>query len=464
MTSALLEISYTLITVGLLYYFLKKSLEGRFSFRNTLFWWILFGFIFNFYSFTWLYTVYPLVWMPSGLIQIIGIAVLHVILSTASALCFVVVGFTFSSKVVRVIQKKYKPAVFALSLTCAEILRSLVISSLYRGDNTTINLHFTSGTIGNALSTTPFIEFAYFGGTFALTFILGYLLYIFVIKTNIELYWKHGIAILVLLLFIHFLVPTYGPSHPVRVGVITTNFPIPNDVDPSNYFIQNNTIVEPLVISFAQRLPDIIVFPEDTRYIESLPIKKRERLSDLFPNSLFVDGSTVNINNKSTNVSYFYTTQTQKTIVRGKSLLLPFNEYIPYFFTPIFGLFIPKESLEKYKERHTYTPVYSGKILDFNGTNIGTLICSEILSYKTIQDVRRGDPSLVFFQSHLSVFRNNAWFTMHLYSFTKVAAAQLRRPLISSSNGAPSLIVSPYGKIIDTIPTGFSTSTYTFSK
>lgn len=462
MVASLLEISYTVITVGLLFYFLRYSLEKKFTLRRNIVWWILFGFVFNFYSFSWLYSVYPLIWMPEGVLQLLGIATLHLILSSVVSLCFFSVGYTLTK--MDSIKKLYRPFVFATSLTLAEIFRSLVISLLYYGDNTTIDLHFTSGTIGNALSATPLIEFAYFGGTFALTFVLGYLVYVFTSKTHILQYWKHGVVIIVLLLYVHFFVPTYGAPHPVHVGVITTNFQIPKDTDISSYFILQNKKVDIMTASFVEIRPDIIVYPEDTRYIDYLPTQNKDNLSTLFKSTLFIDGSTVNINNKSANVSYFYNSETKKTIVRGKSLLLPFNEYIPYFFKPIFTLFITKDALEKYTAHHTYTPVYSRKILDFKDIKVGTLICSEILSYKTIQDVRRGDPSLVFFQSHLNVFHDNPWFRMHLYSFTKVAAAQLRRPLISSINGAPSLIISPHGKIIDVIPTGFSTRTYTFFK
>lgn len=130
----------------------------------------------------------------------------------------------------------------------------------------------------------------------------------------------------------------------------------------------------------------------------------------------------------------------------------------------IFSYFITKDGLDTYTKNHTYTPIHSQKTILYNGVRIGTLICSEIASYRTIQELRKENPSIVFFQSRLNVFHNNPWFMVNLYSFTKIAAAQLRRPLISSTNNAPSFIVSPYGKILVTIPTGFSTSTYTFYK
>ena len=46
--------------------------------------------------------------------------------------------------------------------------------------------------------------------------------------------------------------------------------------------------------------------------------------------------------------------------------------------------------------------------------------------------------------------------------FSKNAAAELRRPLISSADGAPSLIVSPHGDIVRIIPTGAGTTSVTY--
>lgn len=421
---------------------------------------MLFGFIFNAYSFAWLYTAYPLIWMPEGPVQLAGIFTLHIILSIVSALGFCSVGWFLHIQS----RQAFKPFIFAISLTIAELIRSLCVSTIFLGDGGKIDFHYTASTLGNALSVTPFIEFAYFGGTFALTFILGYLLYIGSTVTHLKTYWAHVASIVILLLCLHIIVPTYGPPNPVVVGVITTNFKTQPDDQIISSFQQQNKEVHDLTLSFASSSPDIIVYPEDTRYIEYLSNKERDTLSILFPKTLFVDGNTNTYKGKMVNVSLFYFADTKKILARGKSFLLPFNEFIPFFFHPIFSLFIQKEDMDDYIRNHTYTPIYSPKTISFNGIRIGTLLCSEILSYATIQDVHNENPSLVFFQSHLNVFHDNPLAWAMLNSSARVAAAQLRRPLISSINGAPSFIVSPYGILITTIPTGFSTSTYTFSK
>ena len=458
MAETLLIASYSIITASLLYFFLRTSLVSLWSIKKQALWWFFFGFIFNFYSFSWLYTTYPIEWLRPGFVQLFGIFIIHFLLALLSGICFLVVGCSFYRK----ISASYKPLIFSLSLVVAEIFRSLVISLLCYGAGTTVDLHFTAGTLGNALAPTPFIEYSYFGGTFALTFILGYVLYIVTSKKNSIRYWKHGAGICITLILIHYGVPTYGPHEMTTVGVITTNFITTGDEEVNLSFAKKNKQVHTMTLSLASSHPDIIVYPEDTRYLGYLNKKDAEVLSLTFGNTLFIDGDTRTFNGKSVNISLFYVPGNQKVEGRGKNFLLPFSEYVPYLFISIFKFFITQGDLDSYLKNHTYTPVNSHKTIVFNGLRVGTLLCSEILSYRTIQDVRKGEPTLVFFQSRLNVFHDNVWFRAHLYSFTKVAAAELRRPLISSTNGAPSYIISPYGKVLMKIPTGFNTSTYTF--
>ena len=463
MASYLFELSYTFISILLVYFFLSRSLRHRatWTWKHHTRNWILFGFLFNLYGLSWLYTVYPLPWITQNpILQLTGIALLHLILSTATALPYGIVALTFIKKN---IHTQMIPLVFALTLTLAEIARSLSISTLYYGKGTTIALHFTAGTLGNALSTTPFIEFAYLGGTFSLTFVLGYLVYCGISKKHLRDYWKHVGVICLLLIGIHYIVPVSTLPQGTTVGIVTTNFKNIESSKESEYkkiFAQNAQKVHTLTRSLASSSPQIIVYPEDTRYLSSVTSENRKEINSLFKKTLFVDGDLWSSQNGFYNVSLFYTPENQSASGRGKELLLPFNEYLPYSFEKIFKLFVDKEEVDTYVRNHTYTPIHSIKTIKHKDMRIGTLICSEILSFSVIDALRKEKPDVVFFQSHLQVFHENPWFDMHLRSFTKVASAQMRTTLISSTSGASSYIVSPYGKILLTIPAGFGATMY----
>ena len=459
MASAFFEIGNTFVTIALLFLFLKRSFSLPEKTSAHVRHWILFGCVFNFYSFLWLYTAYPLPWMGEGLLQFFGIVTLHCILTIVAGVSFCVVGLP----TMRVVSKKYRatlaPYLFASALTLAEIIRSLLVTLLYQGKGTTVALHFTAGTTGNALSSTPLVEFAYFGGVFSLTFILGLLVYVWAQKESLRRRLYVSVAILVLLAIIHTVIPVARPVEALSLGTIITSFKTVEVGDVTNGYKKQTPTVSHLVASFPTST-SIIVFPEDTRYLSSLTEKEGAQLFHNFPNTLFIDGDVLRTEKGFVNSSLFYYQEKgeRKKAFRGKELLLPFNEYIPTFFMHLFSLFIPSSRLEEYRLHHEYTPVHSGKTFLFGSTRIGTLICSEILSYSVISRLHKEAPSIVFFQSYLNVFHNNPLFVMHLRSFSKVAAAQLRTPFVGVVNGAPSYIISPYGKILKETPVGFGTT------
>ncbi len=458
MSPELLEWLYTVVTVSLLFTFFTISLRKKWTLSKQICWWVLFGTVFNLYSLSWLYSVYPLIWMPQGVTQLFGIALLHIVISIGSGLCFLVVGCCIQ----KYDDRWYKPVLVGFSFVLAEVLRSIVISLLYLGDGTTVDLHFTAGTLGNVLSTTPLIEFAYFGGTFALTFLISYLVYSATTLPR-KRFLVHLVVIFVLFFITHALIPTNAPKKDLKVGIITTDVKTSDGEELKGRINENRLAVTSLLLKEGGG-EDIVVFPEDTRLVSSLNETLERDMSRRFPDTLFVDGDTVVRDNKMINISVFYETRSKDLQGRGKELLLPFNEYIPYSFDPVFRLIVGG-ALEEYEKTHTYTPIYSDKTILFDDTRIGTIICSEMLSFRVLQSLGKENPDILFYQSRLNVFNNNPLFLMHLRSFSKVAAAQLRTPIISSNNDAPSYIINARGTIVGEIPslTAYHTAVITSS-
>ena len=420
MVGIIFIISYSLVAVLLLLFFIRKSLHHETRLKNRIRSWVLCGFLFNLFSFSWLYTAYPLIWLREGPLQLIGIGLLHLIIASISGCCFFVVAYTFDTRISNRIHKHLKPLLFALTLTLAEILRALAISALYYGEGTTLDLNFAASMLGNALSATPFVEYAYYGGAFALTFILGYLVYSCSSLKNIKNYWPHVIAICCLLIYIHYEVKTFGPHQPFRVSVVTTNFPSPkNNQDLTLLFKKQSNIIHQMTLTLSSSSPTIIVYPEGSGYITNLPESSKKELAQYFSKTLFIDSDITLYNNKLANATLFYLTKGEKELRRGKSFLFPFNEYIPYIFVPVFRLFVPKERMASYLAYHTYIPIQSVKTIPFGKDSVSTLLCYEITSFRTLEDIKKEKPSLVFFQSHLNVFHDNPWFTMHLYLYSK---------------------------------------------
>ena len=457
MASYLIEIIYCVTIVSLLCFFLSDSFKKKTRGLELVRHWILFGFLVNFFGFSWLYTAYPLPWLPAGFLQIAGIAFLHILLSAVTGVCFSVVAFYRHPSVA----PQYQPLTFATALTLSEMLGSYMISILYYGNGIPLGLNFSMGAFGNTLANTPFVELAYFGGTFALTFVFAYIIYITISKEHCMRYRHHWIGLIAILLFTHFFISTESIQEGAVIGIVTTNFPsLTKDSGEKTLKNRFNTI-HALTLTFSTSTPPaIIIYPEDTRYIGYSTLSDRSDLFVNFNTTLFVDGDTMQKDNTSSNLSLFYYPHNNSIYTRGKELLLPFSEYIPNFFSYIFRLFIDDTTYAAYVLNYTYTPIQGKKTVSFEGATIGTLLCSEILSFSTIEKLKKERPSLVFFQSQLSVFHNSPYIAMLIRTYTKIAASELRTTIISSTNGSPSYIVSPHGYLIRTIDTGFSTSTF----
>lgn len=458
MAYSILEISYAVVTSCLLLSAIAIS-NKKATTRYHVVIWSIFGVVFSLYSFSWLFTVYPLVWLPDGWLQFAGITLFYLSIVAVSVPCYAVIAFAFPEK-----RGHLQPHVFGALLMGAEVLRSLCISLLFFGKNSTLELHFSAGTTGNALSVTPFIEFAYFGGPFALSYILGVLLYSLSSYNTLRYYWPHLLLVIVVLVGVHYGVPVQEPTKGTRVAIITTDIATPKkDKDSMQRFFEETkgiTLQQTLSLKKETTPVDVIVYPEDSNFFTLVGTSSKDFLS-MFPDSLFVDGNTIITEKGLLNISAFYT-KNKKVTTSAKQLLLPFNEYIPYVYQALFLLFMPKEELADYITHHTYTPMITKKSVSHNGNTISTIICSEILSHSVIRFIESEDPSMVIFQSRLNVFNKNPWFMMHLYSFTKVASATMRITVLSSTNGAPSLVVSPFGRILRMIPIGNTTEVIGF--
>lgn len=450
----------TLFSLGFALYLSEKNPSHRYRI------WAGFGFLYTFFGTSLLYTAYPLSWMPEGVGQLFGIFCVITFFSLVASLIYTPLAYFWSTSV-----RSWKTLFFfSASLLLLDVLRSWIFSLLFYGEGGSVGVHFDVTSPGHALSVTPFIEYAYFGGTYVLTFIVGLLVYTTMYYKKI----RHAYILPVLLvlgwIYIHYYIPITTPQTPLKIAVISTDF---KDEENEEGAIKERRgrflSLEKITYSFATSSPDIIVYPEDSRFLRYLTEETLQNLRNSFPKTLFIDGDTRPFQRGVANFSLFY--ETQGTIKekndeslsgRAKIFLFPFSEYAPSLFLPLLPLFLNTTQFESYKKNHTYSPAESLGVYTFNGTTIATLICSELFSYSTVRALGKIKPDIVMFQSNLGVFHNRAWFASHMRSFMKISAATLRTPIIQAGNGADTYIVSSYGKILRVLPKTSTSTTVIF--
>lgn len=461
MDANFLEYVYTAITIISLFSGLYIANKRNLSFPKNVLFWMLFGIFFNLFSLSWIYSVYPFHGALGSHTQIAILASLHVLSSVVAGIWFGLVGAVFratdNTPLGRLI---FVP----LSIVLSEILRALSLSLLYSGNNTNIDLHWQAGTIGNALSSTPLIEFSYLGGAFGLTYLLSYLLCLCLMWQKLRKGPLFILPVLAIYAYIHFFVPVNGPGKATTVSLIETDF---NDENPQEHpqgkvFMDRHELVDEQVGKVLPYFPDIIVFPEDTRYLayDGNGSNIRQSTREM----LVVDGGLAKDGDDYFNSSFFYDTKDATVFGRGKAFLFPFGEYIPHVPLSLLSYFVTPEDLHKYLSRPVYSPGKNPSLYTFNGINVGTLICSEILSYDIIDDLATQKPDIVFHQSSLSSFHKSPLIEMQLISFTKVAAAQMRTPIFQATNNGVSLVVDGRGRIVSMQEAGLHSLVYRVDK
>ncbi|MEN9551817.1 MAG: hypothetical protein RI935_194 [Candidatus Parcubacteria bacterium] len=411
----------------------KKTIVLRF---------FLFGFVYNAFTFLWLFATYPLAWLREGYVQIIGISLLWLILSIVCGLSFAIVALLYKRERVC---REFLPLYYGILIVLAEGLRALFISTLYYTQENTIDLHFTTGMIGHALAITPLVELAYYGGPFMLSFV-GTILITSILTQNKKVTVCYGFFILLFFLYVHNVPPM---QHVKREAfMITTNIHTKEEDTPFVDKVREDIYATTLTLATSTFL---VALPEDTRLLASLNDKELSMLRKRLPSTAIIDGDTLYDENQLINVSRFLVPNNEKQLFRPKTFLMAFNEYIPLVLHAPFTYFAPQnESYKTYIKNHTYGRRDSEKTTLIDDIRVATLICSEMVSYRTVADLRKEAPNLVVYQSRLEVFHHNPTFMAQMYLFTKIGAAQLRAPILSSKNGAPSYLISGRGEVLRT--------------
>lgn len=429
---SLLQNFYLVVTAGLFLFFYTRKTSHPYRL------WFLFGFAYNLFSLSVIYTAYPLPWLSLDN-QLLYLCTFHLILAFVAGVPYTLLGYIHNKGV----SSQLRPCIYAIAILCVEVLRSYTLSLLvYKAGSSSLGLHWSFGTLGSALSGTPLIEFAYIGGVYTLG-----ALYVLILATlttrNIKVIAVTASVLVISWLIIHYAIPLRGPSTTTSISIVGYTSPEEEDLSTQALRYKSRTILTSLLATSSSTL---IVLPEDARFVPNLTQEGIRALSEKFSDSLVVDGDTRRTHGKLINISATYLLDVPLT-ARGKGLLFAFNEYIPSLFDGLLGRIIDNETFSRYKNMHTYSLHARPTTYTHGNISFAAIMCSELTSYEMVRFAVQGDPDIIIAQSHLPVFKERLWFFVHYLSYTKIAAAQARRPLVASSSNAPSMVVDGRGNV-----------------
>lgn len=440
--SAMLVV-YTFGLWALLAYTVYVSMSAR-TVKQSLTVWFIFGFFSNFIIFSTYYVALPL----EGIDNFLGFLLLTSIISYIAFILgslYLFLGWiswiTRNNSLIRYIS-------IVSAFTLIEIARPYALVFSMWGDGSVFGSG-SSWSIANIMANTPLLVFAKYGGIVALGFVL-------IAITGLAIYplpkKAKFLCLVVLSIFFYGAQQSNvitGAGKPIRVAALSTSFPHANpDEDIDAAYSRQVRILHPFVMRTSSSAPDIVVLPEDARYLDLQTRKERQELLRLFPETVFIDGTTRVTKEGRENLSLVFDTKTREVSVQGKHFLFPFGEYIPYVLQPLLAFFMGKEELASYKSVHEYSPVDSAHVVETRFGKIGILICSELASNDAITALAAADPDIVVVQSSLTWTHNRAYFVMNHTASLKVLAVTLGKSVISVANDGPSIVLRSNGEIV----------------
>lgn len=432
----------------------------------------LFGFIFLGIVFIWFWHTLPLDWF--GIKNpLFGIAIIlfswgPVALTLSFFIgLFAVVFHKFKRRTI------FDPLLMAFLWIFFEYFRMWGFALLTISSESLFGPHFSLGFLGYILASNyNLLQFALFGGVYTLGFIVVFInasLYqlIFVSKFRLQrkltaFFVASGVFIIFITIpfnvFNYFFTEDNNEQQKtVTIAVLNTYFPsisgFPEEENEKR-FNEHKNIIES--IGYSGEDPDIIIFPESSRFIRTLMNNRRDL--DTFFDSIFggkekliIDSGPISNNEseKSYLQIYYYNTADKKLDTYEKIFLTPYGEYMPNYMRFILTILGQKDFMEKYDTHTRYSRgdnLVSGSI---NNINIGTLFCSEIASpilYRKLADEQSAD-FLVNLSSQ-SWFNGSPALYRQTINVAKVRAIENNRYFVQASNFVPSFIIDNTGKVV----------------
>lgn len=350
-----------------------------------------------------------------------------------------------------------------------EFLRTFGFFVITLGPGSLFGPHFSVGFLGYALAENEILlQLARFGGVYTLSFIVVFinalLYYFFVLYRHKTQNKWHRIffictALMIIIFYSALLIqPAHkegGSGEKLTIALVHTSFDTSSNKTREAQNDKFNMNVQRIYeIKESGIVPDVIVFPEDTRFLKTLITQNKIQtfFKGLFGDNeiLVVDSSRKTSPDGTVTSRLFYlNTKSGNIQTADKLFLVPQGEYLPYIYTIVSKLFRQGDVVDAFNNNRAYQNGGAVKGIKFRDSTVGGLFCSDIVSpvlYKQLVE-KEGADILINVASQ-SRFHGSRTLYRQIKSIAKVRAVENNRYFIQSSNVAPSFILDNYGRVI----------------
>jgi len=328
----------------------------------------------------------------------------------------------------------------------ADTLGALLYSVVLIGTAGDINIHFSMGSPGYQLADSELLrQVAMIGGLYGLLFVqavVGSALYYgFFITVPV---WRWTSLLLLLLFFgaaVTNLVVISEPANSspsLQVGIMSTY----STVTAEEY--------ESRLWSELQNIPattDVIVFPEDSRFIQYLSSDDLLRLQSLLPDTYLLDSGTISTEQGLNPEIQLLSTNTLTVATSSKEFLMVFGEYMPILYQGVGHAIGRSDVINRLDDNRGYITA-PAQIFTIKGIPVSAKLCSDAMSpLLYTKDVKEGAAILFNLASH-------TWFhhsvPLHNLSIRvgQVRATESSRWYVRAGNDSPAYVLDSKGSVV----------------
>ncbi len=407
----------------------------------------------------WFWHAYPLTWLgvapiSTQLLLIGGVWLLNILLIAIGLSIGAGLFFWLYHR-----EPKYL-YIFPLIFVASEILGSWIFSLFSLGPGSGLNTDFSFGYVGYALAYLPgFLPLGAIGGVYSLSVFAGALALLIYLIWFQDRDLKSAVTRLLLFVLTVWLLVSniylYLRS-PINLDqdiiAVSTRFDSDLLSQDGGYELKQNE-VKKAVTAAINLNPDIILLPEDSRFVSSFANKEEifAFLNQARPESgaLLVDSSRATLNQHEVTLrAYSFDLKDDGLYVIDKQHFVPQGEYLPHLFTFWMKLIGQEGFIEKVIADRSYRPGPANSYADMPRNIPSVLFCSESVSPASVARIRREEgPNLILHPVSHAWFNDSKTLRYQLDRMLRLQAIKNNVNIVQAGNMAPSLVYKSNGQI-----------------
>lgn len=200
------------------------------------------------------------------------------------------------------------------------------------------------------------------------------------------------------------------------------------------------------------KTPDIVILPEDSRFL--ITLIQQGNIHSFF-NKVFhgrevliIGSSRVTSRKGKVHQRMFaYNTKTESIQTEEKMFLLPYGEYMPYFYTALLNLLGRSNIVAALSRNRSYSIGSSANPIRFENILVGSLFCSDVITPVFYHELTVKGANILVNIASESWFHHSRILNRQIINIAEVRAAANNRYYVQASDSSPSFIINNKGGI-----------------